>query len=113
MSRTIRTDFARVGTLLAAICLLLVGTLLTAPPASAGAKGSSGLLDVTCTPPSSAVSSYSPPLSNTPQTSQSTIFYQFGPCLSLSQPGITSGSSVVTNPPPGNGPAWTCSPAEA
>jgi hypothetical protein len=83
---------------LAAVCLLL-GTLFAASPANASAEGSSGLLDVTCTPPSSAVSSYSPPLTNTPQTSQSTISYQFGPCVSSSQPNITSGSSVVVNPP--------------
>jgi hypothetical protein len=99
MLRTLRTRAAGTGTLLAAVCLLLVGALVTASPAGASAKGSSGLLDVTCTPPSSAVSSYSPPLSNTPQISQSTISYQFGPCLSLSQPNVTSGSSVVTNPP--------------
>ncbi|MEW2266302.1 hypothetical protein ACGF5T_32015 [Streptomyces sp. NPDC047853] len=85
--------------MLAAVCLLLVGAPLTASSAVASAKGADGLLDVTCTPPSSAVSSYNPPLSNAPQASQATISYQFGPCLSLSQPNVTSGSSVVTNPP--------------
>jgi hypothetical protein len=84
--------------LFSAACLL-VGALLTAAPAGAATSSSSGLLDVTCTPPSSAVSSYSPPLTNTPQTSQSSISYQLGPCVSLSEPGITSGTATVVNQP--------------
>ncbi|MFH8508200.1 hypothetical protein [Streptomyces flaveolus] len=98
MLRTVRTRISTAVTVLTAVCFLLVGAALTASPATASA-GAAGLLDVTCTPPSSAVAQYNPPLTNTPQTSQSTVSYQFGPCVSLSQPNVTSGSAMVTNPP--------------
>ncbi|MFF8092571.1 hypothetical protein [Streptomyces sp. NPDC016675] len=99
MSHPLRVrSLPRTATVLTALCLLF-GTLLAASPVHASARQAGGLLDVTCTPPSSAVSSYNPPLSNTPQTSQSTVSYQLGPCVSLSRPDVTSGSSVVVNPP--------------
>lgn len=62
------------------------GVVLLASPAHAA-----GMLDATCTPPSSATSTYSPPLTLTPQPSSSTLSYQFGPCV-LSQPAVTSGT---------------------
>ncbi|MFG2593678.1 hypothetical protein [Streptomyces sp. NPDC048438] len=79
-----------------ALLVLLVSLLASAGPASA--RGA-GLLDVTCTPPSSAVSSYSPPLSITPQTSSASISYQLGPCVSLSHPSVTSGTALLSSPP--------------
>ncbi|GHD53509.1 hypothetical protein [Streptomyces galbus] len=82
----------RLATLLMAACVLS-GAVLLASPASAA-----GVLDVTCTPPSSATSTYSPPLTNTPQPSSSTVSFQFGPCVSLSQPALTSGTYTRTNP---------------
>jgi hypothetical protein len=72
---------------------------MVATPANALVSTSSGLLDAICTPPSSVVSSCSPPLTNAPQTSEATLSYQFGPCVSLSHPDVTSGTSHVVNPP--------------
>ncbi|MFD6620050.1 hypothetical protein ACFWFB_32935 [Streptomyces albidoflavus] len=81
--------------MLTAVCLL-AWALSAATPAHASAGG---LLDVTCTPPSSTVSTYTPPLTNTPQISRSTISRQFGPCVSLSHPEVTSGTSSSVNAP--------------
>jgi hypothetical protein len=66
-----------------------------AGPASARANG---LLDVSCTPPSSASSNYSPPLSSTPQLVTSSTNWQLGPCVSTSVPALTSGSVSTVNP---------------
>ncbi|MEU6114480.1 hypothetical protein ABZ840_08100 [Streptomyces sp. NPDC047117] len=59
--------------------------LTTAGPASAAP------LDLTCTPPSSNLIRYSPPLSNRPQPTTIDTTTQYGPCTSLTQPGVTSG----------------------
>lgn len=82
----------RLSALLAGLWLLVSG-LVFAPQAQAA-----GVLDVTCTPPSSAVASYSPALTNSPQPVAATISYQFGPCVSLAAPALTSGTATVTNP---------------
>ncbi|MEU1126759.1 hypothetical protein ABZ371_25080 [Streptomyces sp. NPDC005899] len=79
-----------------ALLLLLAGLLTAAGPA--GAR-ESGLLDVTCTPPSSANVTYNPPLSNTPQVSTASLSWQLGPCVSTSVPGLTSGTHSAVNPP--------------
>lgn len=79
-----------------ALLLLLVSLLTTAGPASAR---ESGLLDVTCTPPSSNNTVYTPPLASTPQMVGVTSTTQFGPCASLSTPALTSGTSLSTPPP--------------
>lgn len=79
-----------------ALLVLLVGLLTASVPASAH---ESGLLDVTCTPPSSASVTYNPPLSNTPQVSTSSLSWQLGPCVSTSVPGLTSGTHSAVNPP--------------
>ncbi|MFD7922038.1 hypothetical protein ACFV3R_22765 [Streptomyces sp. NPDC059740] len=76
--------------------LLLAGCVGYATPAAAT---TAGLLDATCTPPSSAVSTYNPPLTSAQQVSAATISYQLGPCVSVSQPGLTSGTADVSNPP--------------
>jgi hypothetical protein len=81
---------------MAALLLLLVSLLAFAGPASA--RGA-GLLDVTCTPPSSASTTYNPPLTNTPQVSASSLSWQLGPCVSASVPGLTSGTHAAVNPP--------------
>jgi hypothetical protein len=81
---------------LAGVTALLVSLLTAAKPASAHENG---LLDVTCTPPSSAVSTYSPPLTNTPQLASSTFSFQLGPCVSPSEPSLTSGSFARSTPP--------------
>lgn len=95
MLRPIRS-FAHLGSrlsaLLVAVCFL-AGAAVFASPASAA-----GVLDATCTPPSSATTTYSPPLTNTPQPSSSAISFQLGPCVSLSQPALTSGTYARTNP---------------
>ncbi|MFF4344199.1 hypothetical protein ACFY00_30265 [Kitasatospora sp. NPDC001540] len=82
----------RLTALSAAVCLLASIGLLASPAHAAG------VLDTTCTPPSSSTTTYSPPLTLTPQPSSSTLSYQFGPCVSLSQPAVTSGTSTRTNP---------------
>lgn len=79
-----------------ALLLLLVGLLTTAGPASAREDG---LLDVTCTPPSSSITTYTPPLTSTPQVVGATSSIQLGPCVSLSTPALTSGTSVISPPP--------------
>lgn len=79
-----------------ALLFLLVSLLTATAPASARENE---LLDVTCTPPSSNTSVYTPPLTNTPQTVGTTPTIQLGPCVSPSTPGITSGTSVYTGPP--------------
>ncbi|MFI2783557.1 hypothetical protein [Streptomyces sp. ALB3] len=79
----------RLSTLLAVVCLL-AGGLTFAAPASAAPTG---LLDITCTPPSSNSTTFSPPLTNTPALVTRTGSAQFGPCVSLSRPDVTSGSS--------------------
>jgi hypothetical protein len=76
-----------------ALLFLLVSLLVSAGPASAR---ESGLLDVTCTPPSSSSTSYSPPLTNTPQPSATSSSWQLGPCVSASVPGLTSGAHSDT-----------------
>lgn len=100
MRKRIDTSFSAspriVLTAMTALVLLLAGLLVPAGPAAAQGAG---LLDVTRTPPSSAVSTYSPPLTNTPQMTSASASYQLGPCISLSQPQVTSGTSVLTRPP--------------
>lgn len=79
---------AAVSTILALVGLMLVGSV---PGASAA-----GVADVVCTPPSSQNTRYSPPLTISPQTVTTTRNHQFGPCVSLSQPAVTSGTSTLT-----------------
>ncbi|MEU1123838.1 hypothetical protein ABZ371_09725 [Streptomyces sp. NPDC005899] len=81
---------------IAAILCFLAAMLAFANPA--GAR-ESGLLDLTCTPPSSASVTYTPPLTNAPQTASSNLHWELGPCVSLSRPDITAGTHTVQNPP--------------
>ena len=93
---TPRTMHSRVTlTGLAALLFLLI-SLITAGPASARENG---LLDVTCTPPSSDNAVYTPPLSLTPQMVAVNSSFQLGPCVSLSTPSITSGTAATVIPP--------------
>ncbi|WP_299538911.1 hypothetical protein [uncultured Streptomyces sp.] len=87
-----RTSFSGVCALL----LLVVGLLASAGHAQARTNG---LLDVTCTPPSSASVTYNPPLTNTPQVSSASLNWQLGPCVSTSVPALTSGTHSAVNPP--------------
>jgi hypothetical protein len=48
-------------------------------------------LDVTCIPPSADTATYNPPLSNTPRTTTITVDAFYGPCVSLSNPAVSSG----------------------
>lgn len=75
---------------------LLVSLLTAAGPAGARENG---LLDVTCIPPSSVNATYSPPLTNTPQASASSLSWQLGPCVSASVPDLTSGTHSAANAP--------------
>ncbi|MCK2218195.1 hypothetical protein MF672_031045 [Actinomadura sp. ATCC 31491] len=83
----------RIRTAAAGAIILILALLGSATPASAGT------LDVTCTPPSSVAVTYDPPLTASPQTVTSTTNQQYGPCVSASVPGLTSGSrfTVVTS----------------
>jgi hypothetical protein len=69
---------------------LAAATAVTAPASPARA----GVADVTCTPPSSQTNTYSPALTDTKQPTTDTYSDQLGPCVSLSQPGITSGTDI-------------------
>ncbi|MEW1906202.1 hypothetical protein [Streptomyces sp. NPDC086147] len=85
---------SRLAALLMGACLL-AGSLAAAPAAQATP---SGILALTCTPPSSAVTTYSPALTNTPQQVASTVSYQFGPCVSATT-AVTSGTATLNNAP--------------
>ncbi|MGB3442614.1 MAG: hypothetical protein WBA97_28050 [Actinophytocola sp.] len=50
------------------------------------------ILDVTCVPPSSAVVEFDPPLDNTASATDVSLSVQYGPCVSLSEGDLTSGS---------------------
>ncbi|NUO57502.1 MAG: hypothetical protein HOV78_12600 [Hamadaea sp.] len=81
----------RIFRAIAAISLVAAGiTVTAASPAAAGA------LDLTCLPPSSNVNSYSPPLTNQPQQTTVSTTALYGPCTSVSQPAITSGSRTAS-----------------
>jgi hypothetical protein len=69
---------------------LLVTTLIHVFPGSAQAG-----IDVSCVPPSSIVVTYDPPLTNQPQTVSRTASIQYGPCVSVSHPALTSGTTIV------------------
>ncbi|MFE9750166.1 hypothetical protein ACFYOT_35095 [Saccharothrix saharensis] len=75
-----------------ALALLVLGSAGTA---------SAGVLDVTCTPPSSQIDTFTPPLTLAPQNVTVGIKAQYGPCVSLSNPALTSGSTDVTALVPG------------
>ncbi|MEU4745961.1 hypothetical protein AB0G02_36625 [Actinosynnema sp. NPDC023658] len=83
MIKSLRSATAVLTTAVAALVLTVLGPAGTA---------SAGVLDVTCTPPSSQVDTFTPPLSMTPQNVTVGITSQLGPCVSLSNPAITSGS---------------------
>ena len=69
------------------LALLVLGSAGTA---------SEGVLDVTCTPPSSQNDTFTPPLTLAPQNVTVGIKAQYGPCVSLSNPALTCGSTNVT-----------------
>lgn len=81
----------RVLNLVVATLIMWVSSVvIPAAPASAG------VLDMTCTPPTSVLNSYSPALTLAPQTVTVTTTALYGPCVSLSQPAITSGTRSAT-----------------
>ena len=71
------------------LLLVCAGVVAAAPSATAG------VLDVTCAPPSSNLNSYDPPMTNAPQVVSVSTTALYGPCVSLSQPAITSGSRTA------------------
>ncbi|PSL52505.1 hypothetical protein B0I31_113178 [Saccharothrix carnea] len=83
MIKSIRTAAAALMTAVSALALTV--------PGPAGAA-SGGVLDVTCTPPSSQNDTFTPPLTVTPRDVTVGITSQLGPCVSLSNPAITSGA---------------------
>ncbi|PSL52502.1 hypothetical protein B0I31_113175 [Saccharothrix carnea] len=92
MAKSLRTAAAMLMTTVCTVALLVLGPAGTA---------SAGVLDVTCTPPSSENATFTPPLTMTPQTVTVVSTVQYGPCVSLSHPAVTSGSSTRTNVVPG------------
>ncbi|MCE6995426.1 hypothetical protein LZG04_11495 [Saccharothrix sp. S26] len=94
MIKSFRTAMAVLTT---AVCTL---TLLVAGPAG---TASAGVLDVTCTPPSSQNHAYTPPLTLAPQDVTAHLTAQYGPCVSLSNPALTSGTRTSTTVLPGYG----------
>ncbi|MCG8919531.1 hypothetical protein L6E12_27535 [Actinokineospora sp. PR83] len=81
--------------LVSAACASALLVLGPAAPASAG------VLDVTCTPPSSETVAFTPPLTMTPQTVTVNTSTQYGPCVSASNPALTSGTRTNTSSAPG------------
>ncbi len=92
MIKSLRTVVATLMTAVSALALLVLGPVGTA---------SAGVLDVTCTPPSSQSTTYTPPLTMAPQTVAAGITAQYGPCVSPSNPAITSGTRNSTTSVPG------------
>ncbi|XVS60721.1 hypothetical protein ACQPYE_20640 [Actinosynnema sp. CA-299493] len=86
----------RIANTLAAVLITVASTAFIAP-GNAGADG----LDLTCTPPSSAVLRYAPAATNSPQDLTVTASRQYGPCASTTHPDITSGTSKATGTYPG------------
>ncbi|WP_306749549.1 hypothetical protein [Saccharothrix yanglingensis] len=87
MIKSLRTAAATLMTAVSALALAVLGPVWEA---------SAGVLDVTCTPPSSQTTTYTPPLTVAPQTVTVSATAQYGPCVSLSNPALTSGSSTRT-----------------
>ncbi|MFC4117338.1 hypothetical protein [Nonomuraea zeae] len=93
MAHPTRTLAALLGLI---TCVMLL-TPATAAPVSA-TSASAG--DVTCTPPSSNTATFNPPLTSTPQSTTVSSSTQYGPCVSLAQPAVTSGTrtALLTQP---------------
>ncbi|MFI9005856.1 hypothetical protein ACIGNX_01315 [Actinosynnema sp. NPDC053489] len=81
--------------------LVTVTSALTLVVSGPAAPASAGVLDVTCIPPSSQSATYTPPLTATSQNVTVSVTTQYGPCASLSNPAITSGSRTRTLSSPG------------
>jgi hypothetical protein len=77
------------------LTVLLGAILVTAALLTPASPASAGVLDATCTPPSSNTVTYNPPLTLTPSNVQITGSTSYGPCVSLSVPGLTSGSTAA------------------
>jgi hypothetical protein len=73
--------------------LVAVAVLVAASTLGVTGPAHAGVLDVTCTGNTSTT--YNPPLDNTPTDTQLTVTSFFGPCVSTSVPGLTSGSYSV------------------
>lgn len=91
-----RLHWSRPAAVLAS-SLLLAGSLLASSPTAVAS--SAGVLDLTCIPPSSGVSTYTPPLTNTPQMVGATISFELGPCTSREAPQVTSGTATLNSAP--------------
>ncbi|MFI9005860.1 hypothetical protein ACIGNX_01335 [Actinosynnema sp. NPDC053489] len=91
MIKSLRIAAAVLMTVVSTSALLVLG-----PPGTASA----GVLDVTCTPPGSETTTYTPPLTTAPQAVTISSSTQYGPCASLSNPAITSGTRSRTTSDP-------------
>lgn len=78
------------------LSFLVVALALSVNVVTAAAPAYAGVADLTCTPPSGNLNEYDPPLTLTPQPVALTLTAQYGPCVSPSQPTITSGARAVT-----------------
>ncbi|MFI9005841.1 hypothetical protein ACIGNX_01240 [Actinosynnema sp. NPDC053489] len=84
-----------------AATLVTVGSTLALVVSGPAAPASAGVLDVTCTPPSSNGISYSPPLTRSPQDVTIDVTTQYGPCVSAGNPALTSGHRTISLTQPG------------
>ncbi|MCE7000818.1 hypothetical protein LZG04_39280 [Saccharothrix sp. S26] len=94
MIKVSRTAMSVLMSAVSALSLAVLGPTGTA---------SAGVLDVTCAPPSSRSTTYTPPLTVAPQDVTVQTTAQYGPCVSLSNPALTSGSRTSTVLAPGFG----------
>jgi hypothetical protein len=69
---------------------IVLSVVATASPATAST------LDVTCIPPSSQTTTFTPPLTLVPKPVTVTASTQYGPCSSTTVPGLTAGSRNAT-----------------
>ncbi|TDT39637.1 hypothetical protein EV562_1037 [Streptomyces sp. BK208] len=78
----------RLGAALAGCLLIGPALLMGANQAAAGTT----VADLTCIPPSSRVTTWTPALTLAPQSVKPKTQTDYGPCVSISQPGIVSGT---------------------
>lgn len=89
--KPLRTATATLTTLVCSLALTVLGTTATASATPA---------EITCEP-GSQTDTFTPPLTRTPQDVTVGITARYGPCVSSSDPDLTSATAAFTVPVPG------------
>ncbi|WP_283136102.1 hypothetical protein [Rhizohabitans arisaemae] len=83
--------------LLAALLSALLAAAMLTAPGTAASVAPAGPLEITCTPPSGNIATFTPPLTLTPQTVTVANSATYSPCVSATQPAVTSGTRSNLN----------------